>query len=89
MINLSFLRIFRIARLTRGIRLLLNIRELYLLVNGILSSMKAIFFGTTLIMLMLVAYSIVLVAWVHPVYSQLTFDECSGCSQAFPRFGTL
>jgi len=83
MINLSFLRIFRIARLTRGIRLLLNIRELYLLVNGILSSMKAIFFGTTLIMLMLVAYSIVLVAWVHPVNSQLTFDECSWCSQGF------
>jgi len=82
-INLAFLRIVRVGRLARAFRFLFRIRELYLLVNGVVSSLKAIFFGTMLLMVMLVAYSIILVEWVHPNNSQITYSTCSECTTAF------
>jgi len=82
-INLALLRIVRVGRLARAFRFLFRIRELYLLLNGVVSSLKAIFFGTMLLMVMLVAYSIILVEWVHPKNSQITYSTCSECTTAF------
>jgi len=82
-INLAFLRIFRVGRLARAFRFLFRIRELYLLLNGVLSSLKAIFFGTLLLMVLLVAYSIILVEWVHPTNTQIVYSSCSECTTAF------
>jgi len=81
--QLQFLRIVRVARLTRAFRALLAIRELYLLLNGIVSSIKAIFWGTILIFVMLVGYGILLVYWVHPVNSKISYFQCEECTLAF------
>jgi len=82
--NLAFLRIVRIARLMRAFRVLRSIRELYLLMNGVLSSMKAMFFGSVLLFTMLVGFAIIMVEWVHPYNSEILYGSCGEeCSQAF------
>jgi len=82
-INISFLRIFRITRLLRAFRIVLSIRELYMLLTGLISSFKAIFFGTLLLLLMLVCWSIVLVEFVHPVNSLIDYGDCERCPRGF------
>jgi len=82
-INIGFLRIFRIARLFRAFRLFLSIRELYLLITGLGSSFRAIFFGMLLLFGMLGLWSIILVEWIHPVSASLSFEGCERCSRAF------
>jgi len=77
--SLQFLRIFRVTRLSRAFRMLLEIRELYLLVNGIVSSCRAIFFGTLMLFFMFVTYAIVLVQFVHPVNVRLPYGGCVEC----------
>jgi len=82
-LNLAFLRMVRLARLSRAFHILLGVRELYLLLNGIMSSMRAIFFGSILLFVMLVGYSIVLVEAVHPLNSKIIYSTCSECTQGF------
>jgi len=86
-LNLAFIRIVRVARLTRAMRVLRSIRELYLLINGIVSSLRTIFFGCILIFVLLMGTGILMVEWVHPVSSQMKFDDCSDCSSAFRSVG--
>jgi len=81
--SLQFLRIFRVTRLSRAFRMLLEIRELYLLVNGIVSSCRAIFFGTLMLFCMFVAYAIVLVQFVHPVNVGLAYGGCNECKHIY------
>jgi len=38
--NLAFMRIVRLARLTRGVRILRSTRSLYLLISGVMSSIQ-------------------------------------------------
>jgi len=82
-VYLSFLRIFRVVRLTRAFRVVLKIRELYLLLNGVISSLKAIFWGTVLLFTMLVIYGIILVEWVHQYNSNIIYYGCTECTHAF------
>lgn len=82
-ISLAFLRIFRIARLSRAFRLFLSIRELYMLVTGLGSSMRAIFFGMILLFGMLTVWAIILVDFIHPVNASLTYAGCERCSRGF------
>jgi len=82
-INLAFLRLIRVARLTRAFRIFMSFRELYLLINGIMSSMRAIFFGTIMLFGMLIFYGIVLVEWVHPYNSRVPYGDCEECSKGF------
>jgi len=82
-LNITYLRMVRLARLIRAARILLQIRELYLLLNGVVNSMKAIFFGTGLLFGMLLTYSIVLVEFVHPHNSVLDYPECPECNRGF------
>jgi len=83
LINLAFLRVFRVARLTRAFRVIITIRELYFLLTGFMSSVKAIFFGTIMIFALLIVYSILLVEFVHPVNAGIIYEECPGCDQGF------
>mmetsp|Transcript_10822 Transcript_10822/g.37916 ORF Transcript_10822/g.37916 Transcript_10822/m.37916 type:complete len:697 (+) Transcript_10822:216-2306(+) len=82
-VNISFLRIFRMVRLTRAFRVVLSIRELYMLLTGLASSFKAIFFGTMLLLMMLLLWSIVLVEMVHPVNALIEYDGCERCARGF------
>lgn len=47
--SVSFLRIFRVFRLLRAARVLIAIREFYLLMSGFISSLRAIFFGSLML----------------------------------------
>jgi len=82
-LNLAFLRVIRLSRLTRAFRILLQVRELYLLLNGVLSSIRAILLGTCLLFALLAAFSIILVEYVHPVNSQIVYPECDECDGGF------
>jgi len=83
MTNLAFVRLLRLARLTRSVRILRNVRELNLLIGGLVGSVKTMFFGCLLILLMLVIYGILMVEWVHPVNSPLNWGSCTDCPSAF------
>ncbi|CAE8675920.1 unnamed protein product, partial [Polarella glacialis] len=65
-INLNFLRVFRVFRLLRAARVLISIREFYLLLTGFMSSLKAIFFGAVLLFIIVGLWSILVVQVVHP-----------------------
>jgi len=78
----AFIRIARCVRLLRAFRVLIS-RELYLLLNGIMSSLRAIFYGTILLFVMLVGYSVILVEWVHPHNSQVEYSTCVECTEGF------
>jgi len=87
MINLAFLRLIRIVRLTRAIRVLRNIRELVILINGFMNSVRAIFFGSVLIFIMLMVFGILMVEMVHPTNSGMSWDGCRECKDAFRTVG--
>ena len=48
-VDVAFLRIFRICRLSRIVRIFVVLPELRLLMNGFWSSIKAIFFGSIML----------------------------------------
>jgi len=86
-LNLGFLRLIRLSRLTRAFRILLKVRELYLLVNGVVSSLRAIVLGTCLLFALLTAYSILLVEYVHPYNSKIKYFQCAECTEGFSSVG--
>jgi len=86
-VNLAFLRLIRIARLSRVIRVVTQFRELIILLNGLMSSMRAIFFGSVLMFCMLIGFGILMVEVVHPTNSQITWTGCKQCSAAFRSVG--
>jgi len=81
--SFAFLRIIRIVRVCRAFRVVLTIKELYLLLVGLVSSFKAIIFGSALLLAMLVCWSIVVVEFVHPVNAVHKYEDCPTCSQGF------
>eukprot|EP00429_Kryptoperidinium_foliaceum_P091706 CAMPEP_0176202876 /NCGR_PEP_ID=MMETSP0121_2-20121125/10295_1 /TAXON_ID=160619 /ORGANISM="Kryptoperidinium foliaceum, Strain CCMP 1326" /LENGTH=754 /DNA_ID=CAMNT_0017541773 /DNA_START=1 /DNA_END=2267 /DNA_ORIENTATION=+ len=86
-VNMAFLRMLRIIRVGRFFRVFLSIRELYMLLAGLVSSFKAILFGSILLGLILIIWAIITVEFVHPVNASLTYDGCPRCNQAFQSVG--
>lgn len=82
-INMAFLRVIRVVRLCKAIRVLGGLRELHMLISGVVSSIRAMTFGCLLIFLMLMIYGIMMVEWVHPANSQMNWSDCPDCSTAF------
>jgi len=64
--NLQTLRVFRILRLLRTVRLLTFFPELYEMLRGFGSAMKAMLWGITIIIIMLGLWSLLAVEIVHP-----------------------
>jgi len=87
MINISFLRLLRLSRLTRAFRVLRNVRELYLLIDGVVSTVRTLFFGCVFIFAMLTAFGILMVEFVYPSSNQIIFYDCDDCSYAFRSVG--
>eukprot|EP00931_Biecheleriopsis_adriatica_P101671 TRINITY_DN76762_c0_g1_i1.p1 TRINITY_DN76762_c0_g1~~TRINITY_DN76762_c0_g1_i1.p1 ORF type:complete len:635 (+),score=74.16 TRINITY_DN76762_c0_g1_i1:61-1965(+) len=83
MINLSFLRFMRIARLLRAMRLLLAIPEFYMLLTGIASSVRAILFGSVCLVSALILWAIIVVQVIHPVNASISYEGCERCSRGF------
>eukprot|EP00930_Biecheleria_cincta_P015471 TRINITY_DN12902_c0_g1_i1.p1 TRINITY_DN12902_c0_g1~~TRINITY_DN12902_c0_g1_i1.p1 ORF type:complete len:680 (-),score=103.34 TRINITY_DN12902_c0_g1_i1:130-2169(-) len=81
--SVSFLRIFRVFRLLRAARVLIAIREFYLLMSGFISSLRAIFFGSLMLLTVIVVWAILVVQVVHPTNAHIEYDGCERCSRGF------
>lgn len=82
-LSFGFLRIFRMSRLLRAARMLISIPELYLLMTGLKSAVRAIFFGTFILVSMIVLWSILVVQFIHPINAGLEYDDCDECSESY------
>jgi len=90
-LSISVLRVLRVARamrFVRAIRTLVIFRELYMMMHGFLSAMKAIVWAIVLLGVVLTLYSIVAVKIIHPLNKRLAeesdvYDDCERCPRAF------
>lgn len=81
--NLHLLRMVRFVRLIRALRVIISVPELYLLVTGFSSSIKAIIFGSLLLVAALVFWAVIAVEVLHPIISVLPYPDCRNCSAGF------
>lgn len=87
---LSLLRVARLLKLTRAVRLMMLFPELNLMLRGLFSAFKAIFWGVVMILLILIIFGVLAVQLIHDVNLELTRKgywrdsvECFRCPQAF------
>lgn len=84
MVNLNVLRVFRVLRLLRAGRLLISVPELYILLSGLTTSIKAIFFGSIMLIFVVFVWAIVMVELIHPLNLEIDYDErCPRCKEGF------
>eukprot|EP00929_Paragymnodinium_shiwhaense_P035527 TRINITY_DN19158_c0_g1_i1.p1 TRINITY_DN19158_c0_g1~~TRINITY_DN19158_c0_g1_i1.p1 ORF type:complete len:691 (-),score=107.86 TRINITY_DN19158_c0_g1_i1:363-2435(-) len=80
-------KVVRFLRLGRVIRGSNKFRELYLMCLGILTSIRAVLFGTALVGCALLLFAILAVFFVRPVVHQIDdrggFQDCEYCGRAF------
>jgi len=87
--SLSFFRILRLFRLARAFRILTWFPELFSLIKGLAFALKAIFWGTVLILIFLLIWSIMAVQFIHPLNRELQKNgvwdatDCARCPEAF------
>mmetsp|Transcript_88463 Transcript_88463/g.245675 ORF Transcript_88463/g.245675 Transcript_88463/m.245675 type:complete len:651 (-) Transcript_88463:137-2089(-) len=81
------IRIFRLLRMVRILRLLTVFNELYLMLAGIGSTMRTIFWAVIMLTVVLSLASLVAVEIVHPVNAKLAlegyYEECTRCPIAY------
>jgi len=86
-LSLSFLRIVRLCKLARVAQAFRVCTELRLLLAGLLGSLKAIFWGTVLLMLFLTIWAVVAVQFLHPLNLKLAeqgkYEDCERCARAY------
>lgn len=66
--SVSFLRMFRLARLFRFVRVVGMFPELQFLVKGFISSFSAVFWGSILMWIVILMWAIIAVYWIHPIH---------------------
>eukprot|EP00401_Gymnodinium_catenatum_P073262 CAMPEP_0117493150 /NCGR_PEP_ID=MMETSP0784-20121206/18950_1 /TAXON_ID=39447 /ORGANISM="" /LENGTH=590 /DNA_ID=CAMNT_0005287995 /DNA_START=80 /DNA_END=1852 /DNA_ORIENTATION=- len=85
--SVSFLKVFRIIRLSRIFGSMSEFQELYLIMLGIVSSVRALVFGSILLCVALVVFSILAVQYMHPetlrLHNEGFFADCEDCHSAF------
>jgi len=85
--SMSILRGLRMLRIVRVIRNLVAFRELYLMMQGLVSAVRAIIFGTTLIVAILILFSVLAVELIneenHKLYQEGVYGDCVRCGNAF------
>lgn len=84
-VNLSLLRLTRLVRVVRAVRVFISVPEFYLLITGLYSSIKAILFGSMMLVIVILFWAVIAVELLHPVVSALdTFPEtCTRCQRSF------
>eukprot|EP00929_Paragymnodinium_shiwhaense_P009347 TRINITY_DN113485_c0_g1_i1.p1 TRINITY_DN113485_c0_g1~~TRINITY_DN113485_c0_g1_i1.p1 ORF type:complete len:646 (-),score=129.05 TRINITY_DN113485_c0_g1_i1:37-1974(-) len=84
---MAALKVLRFLRLSRLLRSLEEFRELYLMMMGILASIRTLIFGTLLLFVILTMFSILAVYFVRPVLRDITaeglIEDCYFCNGAF------
>lgn len=81
--SLAIFRLVRVARFMKVLRIMLQHRELYLIVHGFLSAMKAIFWASILMFMLLSVWSIFAVEILHPINLRFPLDEHSHVPRPF------
>ncbi|CAE7945138.1 unnamed protein product, partial [Symbiodinium sp. KB8] len=86
--NLGLLRLSRLVRVMRAARVFISIPELYLLISGLYSSIKAIFFGSLMLFFVLVIWAVISVELLHPKVSAMKVgiefpNPCDRCTESF------
>lgn len=85
--SIVVLRMCRLFRLFRFMRLLRMFRELDIMLVGFLSAMRAMFWASVMLSVMLTFWSIVAVELLHPIVSLLAqrgeFEGCDRCTRAY------
>ena len=72
----AVLRMFRLVRVVRAVRVLVSIPEFYLLITGLGSSIKAIIFGSMMLVSVIIFWAVISVELLHPITSRLEFHQC-------------
>merc|ERR1719272_1765673 len=89
--SLSILRGLRMLRIIRVIRNAVAFRELYLMMMGLVNALRAIAFGTILIIVVLLLWSMLAVELLHDLNVRLNEEgahgDCARCSRAFSTVG--
>lgn len=81
--SVTVFRIFRLIRLVRAFRVLTTYRELYIMMNCFVGSMKAIFWATVIMGIFITIWSIVFVEILHPLNVEIDYGDCERCSRAY------
>lgn len=85
--GLSFLRIARLARLTRAYRVMVMFPMLSGMCRDLLGAGQAVCWGCVLLAIVLTVWSILAVQLIHPLVKDLAeqnaFGECERCPRAF------
>jgi len=90
--NFSVLRTLRLIRVLRALRFLGGSKELWMMLHGLGSAMKAIAWAGLLIALFLLVWAIVAVEILHPLNEVIaqtsnTYEDCARCPRAFASVG--
>lgn len=87
---ISVARIFRAVRLAKVFRVLMVYKELYLIIFGFMSAMRAIMWASFLMFFLLTIWSIFAVETLNPIAKELDAEgyytghrECERCSRAW------
>jgi len=84
---LSALKVIRFLRLGRILRNASRLRDLYLMMMGMVASVRAMLFGTLMMVLLVTMWSTMTVSFVRPVVHRIDdaglFDSCDYCRRAF------
>lgn len=85
--SVAIFRIFRLTRLLRAFRVLTTFRELYIMIHCFVGAMKAIFWATLMIFVVLTLWSILAVEFLHPLNMKLAdagvHGDCERCANAY------
>eukprot|EP00929_Paragymnodinium_shiwhaense_P006024 TRINITY_DN10882_c1_g2_i1.p1 TRINITY_DN10882_c1_g2~~TRINITY_DN10882_c1_g2_i1.p1 ORF type:complete len:314 (+),score=27.09 TRINITY_DN10882_c1_g2_i1:89-1030(+) len=85
--TLSVLKTTRFLRLGRVLRSITQFRDLYLMMQGIASSIRAVIFGSLLVFTILTFFSVLSVHFLKPINKDLAergvFADCAWCEEAF------
>jgi voltage-gated sodium channel len=79
----SILRVCRLAKLARVSKVLRVFPELRIMMAGLIGSISAIFWGTVLLVIFLLVWSIIAVQFVHPLNATMDHGDCERCYRAF------
>mmetsp|Transcript_45683 Transcript_45683/g.85626 ORF Transcript_45683/g.85626 Transcript_45683/m.85626 type:complete len:615 (+) Transcript_45683:70-1914(+) len=79
----TFLRVLRLAKLSRAFHILLSQEPLYIMVEAFLASLKTLFFGCLFISVALIIYGIIAVEFMRPLENVEFSPSCGVCPAAF------
>merc|ERR1719428_2276833 len=73
----SAFRLLRMMRILRTLHLILMVRELHLMVNGIIGALKAVVWSSIILGIVITLWSLIAVEVLHPINREL--EHASSC----------